>query len=80
VNKKAEWLFLCGRNILGASIASNPNRLHSGFVLVQNEQDENLGFGFFKQEGKDLILRNILDKGNYLRMEDKKGKHGKKKH
>ncbi len=77
VNKKAEWLFLCGRSVLQESIAKNPYNLRDGSVLVQNEYDENLGFGYFKHEGKDLILRNLLDKGNYLRVEDKKGK---KKH
>ena len=80
VNKKAEWLFLCGRNILSDSISKNPYRVNSGLVLVQNENNENLGFGYFKQEGPALILRNILDKGHYLRIEDKKGKRGKKKH
>jgi ribosome biogenesis protein Nip4 len=40
-------------------------------VLVQNEIDENLGYGVFKQEGKDLVIRNLLDKGKYLRMDEK---------
>jgi len=68
INKKAEWLFICGRNILEPSIVKNPNHLREGIVLVQNIEDENLGYGLFRQEGKDLILRNILDKGEYLRM------------
>jgi ribosome biogenesis protein Nip4 len=71
INKKAEWLFLCGRAVLEQSIAKNPNNLGEGSVLVQNEQDENLGYGFFKQEGKDLVIRNILDKGKYLRMDER---------
>ena len=71
INKKAEWLFLCGRNILEQSVIKNPNNLHEGIVLVQNESDENLGYGIFKQEGKDLIIKHILDKGAYLRMDEK---------
>ena len=72
INKKAEWLFLCGRAVLEESIAKNPNNLNEGVVLVQNEQDENLGYGLFKQEGKDLVIRNILDKGKYLRMNERR--------
>jgi len=71
VNKKAEWLFLCARNILEQSIMKNPNNIREGLVLVQNEIDENLGYGVFKQEGKDLVIRNLLDKGKYLRMDEK---------
>lgn len=70
VNKKAEWLFLCKRNILEDSIVNNPLRLTEGLVLVQNEQDENLGYGLFKQEGKDLVIRNLLDRGSYLRADE----------
>ena len=69
INKKAEWLFLCGRNLLPESV-KNPNNLVSGFVLVQNERDENLGYGLFKQQDT-LIIKNVLDKGKYLRMNEK---------
>jgi ribosome biogenesis protein Nip4 len=70
VNKKAEWMFLCGRNVLSESIAKNPNNLGEGLVLVQNEQDENLGYGTFKKEDT-LIVKHILDKGRYLRIDEK---------
>jgi ribosome biogenesis protein Nip4 len=75
VNKKAEWLFLCGRNILMESIAKNPHNISEGLVLVQNERDENLGYGIFKQEGKDLVVRNLLDRGMYLRVNEKRRKN-----
>jgi ribosome biogenesis protein Nip4 len=71
VNKKAEWLFLCGRNILMESIVRNPRSLKEGFVLVQNENDENLGYGIFHQQGKDTVIKNLLDKGKYLRYNEK---------
>ncbi len=74
VNKKAEWMFLCGRNVLSDSIIKNPHRLDEGIVLVQNERDENLGFGMFKKEDT-LIIKHILDKGKYLRMNEKGRKH-----
>jgi ribosome biogenesis protein Nip4 len=70
INKKAEWLFLCGRNVLSDSIAKNPNRLSEGIVLVQNENDENLGYGVFKREDT-LIIKHVLDKGRYLRIDEK---------
>ena len=70
INKKAEWLFLCGRNVLSDSIAKNPTHLTEGLVLVQNERDENLGYGLFKKEDT-LIIKHILDKGRYLRMDEK---------
>ena len=70
INKKAEWLFLCGRNVLPESISKNPNHLQEGLVLIQNEGDENLGYGEFKKEDK-LIIRNLLDKGRYLRLDEK---------
>ena len=71
VNKKAEWLFLCGRSILLESISKNPHNIKEGYVFVQNENDENLGYGLFQQQGKDLIVKNLLDKGKYLRMNEK---------
>jgi len=82
INKKAEWLFLCGRNVLSESISKNPNTLSEGLVLVQNEKDENLGYGLFKREDT-LIIKHILDKGRYLRMDEKgrdkrAGGHGSK--
>jgi len=70
VNKKAQWMFLCGRNVLSASISSNPNNLSEGLVFVQNEHDENLGYGLFKKEDT-LIIKHILDKGRYLRIDEK---------
>jgi ribosome biogenesis protein Nip4 len=73
INKKAEWLFLCGRNVLSDSIIKMPENSTDPLVLVQNENDENLGYGMFKKEDT-LIIKHILDKGKYLRM-DEKGKH-----
>ena len=70
VNRKAEWMFLCGRNVLSDSIANNPNNLSEGLALVQNEKDENLGYGLFKMEDT-LIIKHILDKGRYLRIDEK---------
>jgi|SRR3989344_664143 len=74
VNKKAEGLFLYGRNILLDSISKNPENIREGIVLVQNEKDENLGYGLFQTQGKDIVVKNLLDKGWYLRKEQRKRK------
>lgn len=74
IAKKVEGLFLYGRNILKDSISRNPNNIDSGYVFVQNEQDENLGFGIFQTQGPQVIVKNLLDKGFYLRKEMKRKK------
>jgi ribosome biogenesis protein Nip4 len=63
INDKAEWLFLCGRDVFLDNIVedNSSNKL----FLVQNCRDENLGLGMKK--GK-LIL-NIIDRGDFLRRE-----------
>ena len=71
---KVEGLYLYGRNILKDSIARNPNNIDSGYVFVQNEKDENLGFGIFQKQGEQVIIKNLLDKGFYLRKEAKRKK------
>ena len=37
VNKKTEWLFLCGRDIFGRGISKA--NIKKGVVLIQNEKD-----------------------------------------
>ncbi|MBC8494957.1 hypothetical protein H8D36_02275 [archaeon] len=67
VNKKAEWLFLCGRDILGESIIKT--NVTEGLILVQNEKDENIGYGLIKKRKGIYEIKNLLDRGNYLRRE-----------
>ena len=70
INRKASWLFLCGRMVLPGSIKRMD--ADSGYVLVQNENDENLGYGkIFKEKGKPMI-RTMYDKGSFLRREKQK--------
>jgi ribosome biogenesis protein Nip4 len=60
-----EWLFLCGRDVFPEFFTSSEQE---GFVLVQNERDENLGLGkIVPDKQKGTLLKNILDRGNYLR-------------
>lgn len=63
INDKAEWLFLCGRDVFLDNVVedNSSNKL----FLVQNCRDENLGLGMKKG---NLIL-NIIDRGDFLRRE-----------
>jgi len=70
VNEKAEMLFLCGRDIFQDSIARFNAK--EGIVLAQNEKDENLGYGRIVKDGNKILVRNLLDKGEYLRKEMKR--------
>jgi ribosome biogenesis protein Nip4 len=61
INKNAEWLFLCGRDVFKENVIEGKE----GLVLVQNERKEILGYGKYRKG----ILKNYLDKGDYLRRE-----------
>ena len=68
ITKKAEWLFLCDRDVFSDNIIKE-NEKKAGKVLVQNEKNENLGYGELIY-GKRKYIKNLLDKGNYLRREN----------
>ena len=75
VNRKTAWLFLCGRDIFGRGIVKS--NVKKGVVLVQNEMDENLGYGEIIADLslKDkVVVKNLFDRGDFLRRE-RKGKH-----
>ncbi|MBW3015898.1 hypothetical protein KY330_05740 [Candidatus Woesearchaeota archaeon] len=70
VDDKAEWLFLCKKDIFGKAIIRS--NVESGVVLVQNRNNENLGYGKIVRklnEKNKVVIKNIVDKGEYLRME-----------
>jgi ribosome biogenesis protein Nip4 len=64
---KAEWMFLCGRDAFKKSIYSCTAR-QGEEVIVFNERGEVLGLG----KVTDVGIKNILDKGDFLRREKKK--------
>lgn len=70
VDDKAEWLFLCGRDVFASSVVkANVKR---GLVLVANRNREVLGYGKIVGglEKKDKVyIKNFLDKGDFLRRE-----------
>ncbi len=74
VNRKTEWLFLCGRDIFGKGIVKA--NVKKGKVLVQNERDENLGYGEVIEdisEKDKIVVKNLFDKGAFLRREKRGG-------
>jgi 60S ribosome subunit biogenesis protein NIP7 len=70
VNKKGETMFLYGKNILEESIMKKGPECDSGLVLVQNEDDETLGYGEAKIDKGTRIIKNLLDRGDFLRREN----------
>jgi ribosome biogenesis protein Nip4 len=74
VNSKAEWLFICGRDILKEGIIEASGSKKKGdYALVLNRHGECLGFGQIVKNLDEIkegvALRNILDVGDFLRKE-----------
>jgi ribosome biogenesis protein Nip4 len=74
VDRRAEWLFVCGRDLFGKGIVTLKGSPKKGdLTLVLNEDNECLGFGKIvhdlneKKEG--VAVRNIADVGDFLRRE-----------
>lgn len=75
VDKKAAWLFICGRDVFRKGIMAVTGSNRKGdCVLVMNEFDECLGFGkiicsFDVVKGSEVAVQNISDVGDLLRRE-----------
>lgn len=71
VEEKAAWLFLCGRDIMGRGVIKS--NVNMGLVLVQNRNDQNLGYGKISghvhKRNDEIVVKTILDRGDYLRRE-----------
>ena len=61
VNKKKEWFFTNGKDLM----TKGTTNITEGLVLVQNKFDENIGLGMIQKKG----IKNIIDIGDYLRRE-----------
>ena len=73
VDDKAEWLFLCGRDVFAGSVVKA--NVRHGLVLVANKRKEVLGYGKIvgdPDKSDSVFIKNILDKGDYLRREMKR--------
>lgn len=75
VDDKAEWLFICGRDVFGKSVVTA--NVKKGIVLVVSQKQEVLGYGVIigsLDKPEKVFLNNILDKGDFLRREMRKKK------
>ena len=77
VNRKAAWLFICGRDVFCKSIVRIHGRKNKGgYVLVMNEYGDCLGFGKLKGKlganvkSNKVSVKNISDLGDFLRREN----------
>jgi ribosome biogenesis protein Nip4 len=75
VDKKAAWLFICGRDIFRKGIlAVRGSRKKGDHTLVLNEYGECLGFGKIissldKAAATEVAVKNVSDIGDFLRRE-----------
>ena len=70
IDDKSAWLFLCGRDVFQQGVVKIYPGISEGLVLVQNTRDENLGYG--KLQRGQIRIKNILDRGDFLRREMRK--------
>lgn len=76
LDRKAAWLFICGRDVLRKSIVrvQGPGKKDTN-TLVFNEFGECLGFGRIVEKlsgatgDNEVVVRNVLDIGDFLRRE-----------
>jgi ribosome biogenesis protein Nip4 len=76
VDRKAAWLFVCGRDVFAKSIETLRGETRKGeIVLVLNDRLDCLGFGKALinldsiAEGNQVAIQNISDIGDFLRRE-----------
>ena len=76
VDAKAEWLYICGRDIFRSGIIEVKGSQRRGaHTLVLNQKQECLGFGRIlkgseeEHDGNQPTIKNVLDIGDLLRRE-----------
>ncbi|MCX8151301.1 MAG: hypothetical protein N3D85_07365 [Candidatus Bathyarchaeota archaeon] len=74
LDKKAAWLFICGRDVFRTGIMRVYGARGKGaFTLVLNDFGECLGFGriihSLDDEDARVVIQNVLDVGDFLRRE-----------
>ncbi len=74
LDRKAAWLFICGRDVFREGIVKLIGSKRRGDItLVMNEFNECLGFGMItanlEEESGKVAVRNIVDVGDFLRRE-----------
>ena len=74
VDKRSEWLFICGRDIFKRGITNVVGSKRKGdYTLVLNQYGECLGFGRIMHNLDEIVegvaVKNISDLGDFLRRE-----------
>ena len=74
VDKKTEWLFICGRDIFKQGIIKvMESKKRGDYTLILNQHGECLGFGkilrHLDKEKEGVAVKNISDIGDFLRRE-----------
>ncbi len=75
LNRKAAWLFICGRDVFKKGITKVYGSQNKGdYTLVLNEFGECLGFGRISEkltiQVDMVVINNLLDVGDFLRREN----------
>jgi len=74
VDKKTEWLFICGRDLFKQGIMKVMGSKRKGdYTLILNQHGECLGFGRILQDLDEeiggVVVKNVSDVGDFLRRE-----------
>ena len=74
VDRKAGWLFICGRDLFRKGLVKMQGSMRRGdYTLVMNEFGDCLGFGkvaaALDKAEERVVITNILDLGDFLRRE-----------
>ncbi|MBS7632706.1 hypothetical protein KEJ15_03675 [Candidatus Bathyarchaeota archaeon] len=74
ITERAEWLFICGRDIFGKNILKVKGSTKRGVhTLVMSKHGDCLGFGRILHDLKDgvagVAVKNVSDIGDFLRRE-----------
>ncbi len=80
VDKKSAWLFICGRDVFKQGILKADGLRKGDYTLILNERNECLGFGRIlrnirkEQDANKVVVKNILDIGDFLRREKRQSR------
>jgi len=76
LSAKAEWLFICGRDVFTKGIASHNNPAMGERVVVLNQHKECIGYGDMTAPltDKRVVIKRLFDIGDLLRRERKSKK------
>jgi ribosome biogenesis protein Nip4 len=68
IAKKGETMFLYKKDVFEDNIIKSG--VDEGYCLVLNEKNELLGYGELVKKGRQKLLLNLLDRGDFLRREE----------